>query len=162
MKEVDKVYIAGFFDGEGCANIYMQASKYKDKIFWQPRLQVTITNNNKFLLDEIVSLLGFAHTYSNSKQKCKAIRINIPEAVLKFIEIVEPYIKGKKKELAIMKEAAEVLINHRNTHYEPGYPFWTKKELDLFEKRYITSMKVLKNSARGRKRKYWRNGRKRT
>jgi len=157
MLKIEKAYIAGFFDGEGCLNIYIQSKRYKSITYWYPRLQVTVTNNNNLLLEEIVSILGFGHVYPPaSRTLTYTIRINVPEAILKFIEVLEPYIKGKKKELAIMKEAASFLVKHRGYHCEPHQAFWTKEKVDEFERNYVIPMKRLKNTKRGRHKRWFR------
>jgi intein/homing endonuclease len=96
---MDRRYLAGFFDGEGCVHSQGQY------------VRITIGQRKSEVLYEIQRYLGMGSITSNGPKGGERLTICGRENCKKFIKIVYPYSIVKKKELRV----AYALIGVRNS-----------------------------------------------
>lgn len=102
MKETEKAYLAGLWDGEGSITVWKtERSKGVPKII--PCITLTNTNEDMILYAErllhSVGVKYFKHSYDrkNAKRIHQLTCRNL-ESVKKFLESVTPYLVAKKKQ----------------------------------------------------------------
>ena len=119
MNEYDLVYMAGFFDGEGCVSIGYR----KSRNYLQYQMK-TITSQAKEEGKQICEWLkiNFKGVVS-SKKKLKEYHSSRYEWVLmskqayNFLKQIYPYLKIKKKQVKLAIEFQEILSNYRGKNY---------------------------------------------
>jgi hypothetical protein len=94
---MDKRWLAGFFDGEGC--VHLQARFRKDRKAANYSLQVCITQNDKDILDEICREYG-GQVYQHSGRVCYRWRICSLRS-LRFLNDILPYVRIKKGQVEL-------------------------------------------------------------
>lgn len=154
LKDTDRAYLAGLFDGEGCANPTFTSKKHfskreqKEKIYLWPRVQFVISGTRAHL-QEIKRIVGFGGLY-RQKTGVWDFRITEPKQVLNMVDIIFPYVKLKKEELLLLKNAALFMLKHK---YRTR---WTNKEKDFFNKNFVLPSQKLSRSRKklGRRPKY--------
>ena len=143
LKETDKAYLAGLFDGEGCANVSIGSKSYtrkktqqKIRYFW-PRVHLAISNKSflllKFVVQQITGLEQTSeheHLYLSKKTKVWSLRMAKPEQVLELTTALLPYAKLRQNDLIILKDACAFMLQHKRKSE------WTKKELKFFYENY--------------------------
>lgn len=97
---MDKQWLAGFFDGEGC--VYLQMRYRRDRIAPCFGLQVCITQNDKVILDEIQKEYG-GTVYRHSGRRCYRWR-DTGASTLRFFSDIQPYLKIKKSQVDLAIE----------------------------------------------------------
>lgn len=100
MEEIDLAYIAGFFDGEGCA--YMSNPKASNGKRY-PKLTAKISQNDRAVLDWIVEEFGFGRIYEKKVNSAGNINHYISFAHRQariFLTAIEPYLKVKKSNVS--------------------------------------------------------------
>ncbi len=103
LTEVQKAYIAGFFDGEGCISI----SKYQGKNNRTPvySLQVVIVQKGIDALFEMYELVGVGSFHERKKYHVGTYEWRIPPIdAADFLKEILPYLKSKKQEAEIAIE----------------------------------------------------------
>ena len=67
MSKMNWDYVAGFYEGEGTCGAYFckYKNKNEEKTRFYYRLQVGITQNEKFILNEIKNFVGFGKIYKH-------------------------------------------------------------------------------------------------
>lgn len=104
LKETDRAYIAGLFDGEGCVCPYYSTQESKKWVVQR----ITITNTNKQLLENIQKELGYGHLRRRTKQdgrrQCWSLEFTASKDVKAFIDCVMPYVRLKKLHLLLSQE----------------------------------------------------------
>lgn len=140
LAKTDRAYLAGLFDGEGCANATFKSkkkfSKRKQKevrYFW-PTAQLAISGAYEHL-QSIKETVGFGGVYKATRGKGWDFRTTQPKEVLKMIDIILPYVKLKKKELLLLKEAALFISRHKRRSR------WSDEEKKEFHKRFVLPLK---------------------
>lgn len=95
----DLYYIAGFFDAEGSLTVDKRRDKRRNL---KLRLQTTITNNDRRILEWIKSTikLGKVYPHYEKENKCWVYRLNGWQAYT-FIVSILPYLKIKHEETLI-------------------------------------------------------------
>jgi hypothetical protein len=100
LSDIDKAYLAGLFDGEGCispiwgSKSYFSIKERKKKTSHYPRLQFVITNKNNVLLDLIKEKMGnFGNVYRGKNGSAYDYRISAEKEILNVANALIPYVK---------------------------------------------------------------------
>ena len=114
------VWLAGFWEGEGCLNIthahrkgssvycYKNGRKYGPYIVKRDvrKIQVVISSTNKKVLEMIVKRTGLGRIYQQknpgkikAKKPIYSWRIQKIEEVLLFLEKIKPYLQFRREEV---------------------------------------------------------------
>jgi len=136
LKDVDRAYLAGLFDGEGCASVA------------HIRVQFIISNSDNRVLKEIRLLFGKGGTYP----KDGSFRITKTRDVIEAIELIRPHVRVKKTDLDNLYQASEFILEVRGSRKRHK---WTEEEEKEFEK-FVETSRALKGPRKrgGRPRKY--------
>ena len=89
----DLAYIAGFFDGEGCAYINYPKAHKNGKRY--PRLNAKVAQNDRDVLDWIQGLLGCGNVHKKRTADCYDLVFTYKSARI-FLTAIEPYLRVKK------------------------------------------------------------------
>jgi len=106
LTEIDKAYIAGFFDGEGCISI----SKYQGKNNRTPvySLQVVIVQKGIDTLAALYNLTKIGTIHSRDKYHPDTYEWHIPRLdAVDFLTAILPYLRNKKMEAEVAIEYQE-------------------------------------------------------
>jgi hypothetical protein len=140
LKDTDRAYLAGMFDGEGCANATFKSKKVLSKkkqkeirYFW-PTVQFVIAGAHTHL-QSIREIVGLGGVYEATVGKGWALRTTQPKKVLIMIDAILPYVKLKKKQLLILKEAALFISQHKKRSR------WRDEEKKESHKRFVLPLK---------------------
>lgn len=109
MREADRAYIAGFFDGEGCISSSMKGGK-------RYMLQVTISQRSRLVLNHIQDLLGYGKIYTNARG-VSILRIQGANNIASFIRVIYPYSIVKKPQLRVGYQLLKLPANARDPHH---------------------------------------------
>ncbi|MHA1754494.1 MAG: LAGLIDADG family homing endonuclease [Candidatus Odinarchaeia archaeon] len=105
MEEVEKAYVAGFIDGEGCIGIYKTKSGCVESRF-------SMTNSNKEVLLWIKKKLGLnnkiRHIHKEAKKPRYQLDIAGNQKVSKILKIFLPYLKIKREHALLVIELSEL------------------------------------------------------
>jgi intein/homing endonuclease len=120
QQEIDTAYFGGIMDGEGCFTLGLSSKKNGTKQI-NPTIQVT--NTNQIILDfvlEFLSKFNITHhvKWYQPTQRCKpyaTIAIHRRESMQKFLQIILPYLRGKKRQAELMLEYVNRRIEVSNT-----------------------------------------------
>jgi len=136
LSDTEKAYLAGLFDGEGCANATFRSKAYKGKRYWWPAVQFVITGQYQHMcqISEISGEGG--NVYEQSNRHVCEFRATKPEYVLRFIEIILPYVKLKKEQLRLLRSAAGFMIEHKSRSK------WSQKDKEFFNKNFPNSAEI--------------------
>lgn len=119
MKAEDLAYIAGFFDGEGCATILHGGGANRNCI----QKRVSICNTNRDILLQIQRILGFGSLYEkkrdNKKHKTLYDLVFLQDQIPVFLALILPYVRLKKRQVEILLE------------YSMGHPDAFNMEVEL-------------------------------
>lgn len=145
LKEVDKAYLAGLFDGEGCANATFRSkevtlkSQKKVRYFW-PTVQLVISNKNRLLLALIKGMVelgqGRKHLFRDKVSKVWSFRITQPKQVLNLVNVLLQYVKLRNDDLLTLREAALFILKHK---YRSR---WSREELQFFYKNHVKKLET--------------------
>ena len=111
MSETDLIYIAGFFDGEGCITI----DAWKSRKRQQFALRVRINNNDLEILTFIKNILGGSICIaSRANEKHKTYKTCYAWAVAccsasRVLQKLLPYLKHTKKQALLALEFQELI-----------------------------------------------------
>ena len=149
MKEVDRAYLAGLFDGEGSTSVvHTQYERRGRKRRYQSyKVQFIISNEDKRVLKEVRLLFGKGGIYP----KDGSFRISKPGDVIEAIELIRPHVRVKKTDLANLYKASKYILKVRGTGKRHR---WTEEEEKEFEKLAETSRALKGGGKRGRPRKH--------
>lgn len=92
--KVNLVYIAGFFDGEGCISGQKQGDK-------PPTVRITIGQKKSEILYWIRKTLGMGRVITSPFRGTSRWIITSKENIGRFISLILPYCKIKKEELIV-------------------------------------------------------------
>lgn len=149
MKDVERAYLAGLFDGEGCASVtYTQYKRRgRQRLYQGCKVQFVISNTDNRVLKEVRLLFGNGGIYP----KESSFRITKPRDVIDAIELIRPYVRVKKPDLANLYEASEYILEVRGSSERHE---WTEEERTIFLKFAETSKALKGGGKRGRPRKH--------
>lgn len=153
MKDVERAYLAGLFDGEGSASvIYSHYTRRKRKRLYDSyKVQLIISNKDIRVLKEIRLLFGKGGIYpANGSYD---FRISKPTDIIEMIELIKSYIRVRKPDLDNLYTASKFILKVRGSSERHR---WTEEEKDEFLKFVETSqaLKGPRGRKRGRPRKY--------
>jgi hypothetical protein len=117
LTEIDKAYIAGFFDGEGCVVI----SKSHGKESRTPRYALVVVVSQKGIvpLGDLCNMTGVGKIYiSNKAANAHSWTISNSHAK-EFLAAILPYLRVKKQQAALAIEFAEK-FNRQTRVYARG------------------------------------------
>lgn len=107
--DIEKAYIAGFFDGEGSFGISPNLSQ----------VMIELTSTNEDILTWICTFFKFGR-YSRAKQprakQTYRIFITGSEEARTFIESIGPYIKIKKEQVEVIRDFLNTISVRANRH----------------------------------------------
>jgi len=117
MINITPEYVAGFFDGEGSARVRKDHSKKSGDFI---RVEISIANTNMDILKAIQAQYGGQiRTIKTAKSGAKPVhRIywSSLDNASSFIDIVYPYVIGKKLQLNLLRE---YLSHHSSNSRSP-------------------------------------------
>jgi len=154
MKEVERAYLAGLFDGEGCASVvyshYTHMTKNGKKLYPKHAVYLVISNTDPRILKEFLLLIGKGGLYT--QKNIHTIRITQASEIIEMIEIIKPYIRVKKHDLRNLENAARFILKLRGSSKKHT---WTDEETKKFQE-FADQSKALKGGGkrRGRPRIY--------
>jgi len=136
---MDWQYITGFFDGEGGTHIGYSRAFKAGKYYKTPRLQITMVNTNKSVLEKISSFLrasGIVCGIYHQRQKPPrgtsfSLRITSLEALDQFISHVEPFVIAKADVFRIVKETLAFMKNRHPS--KKSRVRWNSNDLAQFD-----------------------------
>jgi len=108
MSETDLIYIAGFFDGEGCITI----DAWKSRKRQQFALRVRINNNDLEILTFIKNILGGSiciASRANEKHKTSYAWAVACCSASRVLQKLLPYLKHTKKQALLALEFQELI-----------------------------------------------------
>ena len=108
--DIERAYITGLFDGDGCLSLCMAYDSRTDKRY--PRAQAIFASKNREPLDYVYSVLGYGRIYNTKQNTQWELRITKISDLEKFCEFLEPYIRIKKKHLVVFKQGVEFKVKH--------------------------------------------------
>ena len=112
MQDAKLAWLAGIIDGEGCFSIFRRTNKSKNgNIITSASANITITNSNLALINECVYILEeleIKFVLKNPRNSTTRIleRIDIRNygSILKLINVILPFLIGKKEQAILMHE----------------------------------------------------------
>lgn len=150
LEEVEKAYIAGLFDGEGCSSI--SHGRYKrngrERFYWNRKVFFVITNEDRRVLREVVLLLRKGGIYFPPTKSAYNLCISKPTDIIEVAKLIYPYIRVKKSDLDNLCGASEFLLKNRGSNKRH---IWTEEEEKEFHNFYKMN-KALKGGKGGRPR----------
>ena len=148
-KPIEKSYIAGLVDGEGCIGVYKR-NYYKEN--WSPRYSayVAITNTNYAVLDWVQSLYG--GSLSKKKRYYKIHKqgyvLQIRDSELKvFLKDILPYLRIKERQAKLVIKFWEHIKFFKGDYGRLAQKL-TKEELKKRDKYYKQSLALNSRSRR--------------
>lgn len=96
MNENDLSYIAGFFDGEGCAALRMVKNSSGNRT---ARVEARIGQNDREVLDWIQKEFGFGRVFVKKDKRNPNLHHSLQftwKSARVFLTTIEPYLKIKK------------------------------------------------------------------
>lgn len=142
LTEIDKAYIAGFFDGEGCISI----SKYQGPNNRTPVyfLQVVLVQKGISPLFELRELVGVGTIHDRTKYSKGVYEWRLPARdAAEFLVAILPYLRNKR-------EQAEIAIEYQSKqgHKISGGRGWTVPQELIDEKEtYYKKLQELKGKS---------------
>lgn len=106
---MDKKYIAGFFDGEGSAMVLTDKRQLGNKTIFRFRPVIKVAQKTRDILDKQKRFLKVGHILKN--KSCFCWQINGLNEALIFINQIAPYSILKRKQLFLLKQ----LINFQKS-----------------------------------------------
>ena len=98
IKETDKAYAAGFFDGEGCISISKNGA-----------VDVRVTNTSKCVLDRLVSIFGGSITDRAQRANKRQYAYSFyGENAVEFLNLIKPYMIEKLPQVETVLEYFEL------------------------------------------------------
>ena len=151
MKDVERAYLAGLFDGEGSTSVvYTQYKRRgRKRLYRSYKVSFTISNQDKRVLKEALLLLGKGGIYHQDSSY--NFMISKPRDIMKTIELIRQYIRVKDTDLANLYSASEFILKVRGSRKRHR---WSEEEKNEFLK-FAEASKALKGGGkRGRPRKH--------
>lgn len=131
LSEIDLSYAAGIIDGEGSIMVIHHKPRKESGHRWEYWvLRISISNNNKILLDWLLEVFGGGYSMGISKNpKWNDTYLwRVDSKIAKnILELVFPYLKLKKRQ-------AELALKMIETHKLTGCKGHTQETIDLRRK----------------------------
>ena len=148
MEDADQAYLAGLFDGEGCASAIITSKAYKEHRNFCPRVHFGITGKGEHM-KQVKLLFGIGGgVYKRKNYDIWDFRVTYPAHVIQAIDLILPYVKLKNEQLVILRRATEFLLQHE------CHSRWKREDVKHFEREFVQILHELKglNRKKGRKR----------
>jgi len=116
---IDKHYLAGFFDGEGCIFTCIKKSKHPKKTYLYPDLNVSIGQSGeegKQILLEIKEL--FPQFGKLQKKKARGLTKQAPYTIVTSGRKAVSFLKEMYPFLILKQKQAVEAINYMESYYE--------------------------------------------
>ena len=110
MREVDKAWLAGLIEGEGCFTILAESTCKKGKIYVHYRPYITISNTSVELLEWVQKILGYGRIYHYSRPPWKAehtLCVYNKAQIIRLCQDILPYLIAKRKHAMVLIEACQ-------------------------------------------------------
>jgi hypothetical protein len=131
----DRAYIAGLMDGEG--TFCLEQNKHKGYTRYTPRISMGNTNQGIALAFKTFLEMNDIKFYESLREFEKPLKalyvfeIKRFLMVKKFIELVGPYLRGKKRQAELLLKFINSRLDENgdvsyrgNSHSPQGYPSW--------------------------------------
>jgi hypothetical protein len=137
MKLYDKIWLAGFTDGEGCITLHKRKETRYIHTYYQIFPRIIIANTNKNLMLKLYSLTKSLGTLSVNKRRhnpknwkdCYVLKF-IGRKATKFLKMIYPYLKLKKEQARLC--FAHYKTVDRNRHGKKLNPRTVRKRETLY------------------------------
>jgi len=96
---INKIWLAGFFDGEGCITSAAQTIKGKYEKYPRVSMQILIAQKDRVILEEIQKVYG--GTIKIDNKKCHHLRFVGKDTMGKFLGDIYPYSVCKKSQIKV-------------------------------------------------------------
>ena len=102
LSTLELSYLAGFVDGDGCINAQI-VRRHDYLLKFQIRVSVTFFQHKKrkWLLEKIEHQVGTGTIRTRPDDMCEYAIVG-PENVKKFLLMLQPYIRGKRRQLELV------------------------------------------------------------
>lgn len=142
FSSTQKAYLAGFLDGDG--SIYVKAKPnptYKFGFQIAPYVVLFQSAKDKTNFEKICSLIGFGHLRERKDGILEYI-ISRTDDILKFLDLVEPFLILKKSQLILAKKIikAKSKVKNRNDFAALMKKVDSFRELNYSKKRKIRKL----------------------
>lgn len=139
--ELEKAYIAGFFDGEGCVSITREFEKHHHSPTY--KLVALISQSDRTQLDSIVNWFGFGTIYQGKKRNGKRSYSTYyahfsGKYAVAFLSELLPYLRSKQREALLALEFI------KSTKRPAGSTKTVSPEMNALREWYWMQMKSLK------------------
>ena len=151
MKDIERAYLAGLFDGEGCVSVvYTQYEKQgRERLYDSCKVHFAISNMDRSVLRDVRLWIGKGGIYH--QKGVYSFRTGKPTDIIKIIETIKPYVKIKKQSIENLENAAKFILKVRGSSERHR---WTEEEKDEFLK-FVETSKALKGGGKkGRPREH--------
>jgi len=104
MEKLSYEYITGLFDGEGCISSTLTYTKGKYEKYPRIAVQLSITNQHKGVLLEVMNICGGSVSLKESNTGCYVWKLTGKNNMKVFLESIKPFsiIKRDQIELALL------------------------------------------------------------
>jgi hypothetical protein len=102
ITEIQKAYIAGFFDGEGSIGVYFNKSSRKNNPKKYAKLLIRMSQNDRRVLDWIQEIIGCGSVHAKKKKPDRALQHDLVlshEQARLLINEIKPYLKVKMEQV---------------------------------------------------------------
>ena len=153
---IDLNYIAGFFDGEGCARATkVGACKYKDgkerRRLWKPMIDVS--NTNEEVIREIHDFLKIGKVYVHHNKHNPKIKdqwrlcIWGYKDIIQFCDLIMEKTVVKKEILKLVREFAiyveSTKMKHKTWTNKRGNMGWTDEDIEFVRQKFVVPIRDL-------------------
>ena len=143
LTHIEKSYIAGFFDGEGCISIYRLTNKKASWAKYRYDLQVFMYNNDENVIRWIHEKMGFGKVRIQKRPQGKEWKPNYfvrftSKMAKAFLEEIFEYLKVKQERARLAIDFQE-FRSSRKTQKHPGSNRYVVSEADNERYNYFWS-----------------------
>lgn len=107
LSEIDRAYLAGIFDGEGCVGYYKRPNSTRCKYSYVAT--VLIAQSDPRLMTWLMDKIGFGTVYKKLAPKARRMgymwETNRRDHVIEFLETIQPY-------LLVKADQVDILLTH--------------------------------------------------
>ena len=123
MNKLEKAWLAGFIDGEGCLTILKSTRRGKHKDYVDYRPMIVISNTSLRVLNYIQCICGYGsiyqreHIFPNAKLQ-HSLHIFRKQEILKLCRQLAPYLYLKQKHAKIIIDFCEGVVDKEMSYRE--------------------------------------------
>jgi len=140
-------YVAGFFDGEGCARTTRVGYALGRKKLWKPVIEMS--NTNKKVIEEIHNFIkmGKVYEYHPKRRGAKTQwRIYIWGLdIIKFCDLIKNKTIVKREILYLVREFAEYVESTKYKHktWRGKHQGWTEEDIQFTKEKFVVPIRNL-------------------